>query len=219
MTAVAMPVRLLARAIHSFGALAVTALIAVATAGAADPPDCDCRSQLGGPAGACGSVRDFISNAPIAGAQVSFGAGSAGPSDERGCYDVRGAFSEPCSAIDCRYDVFVSAPGYESSSIGGYQNYFPVVFHFRLARLTSLACSGDCNADRVVTINELICSVEEALRPGRGCDCADADEDGRVRIDEIMTGIGNALRGCADCPTGQSGYCASKAPASESTIR
>jgi hypothetical protein len=199
---------LLARITGGFGMFAATVVIAVVTAAAGEPPDCDCYSQLGGPAGACGSVRDFVTNAPIIGAQVSFGTGSPGPTDERGCYDVRGPFSGPCGAIDCGYDVFVSAPGYESYSVHGYQNYFPVGFDFRLARLAALACSGDCDDDRVVTVNELVCSVEEALRPGRGCDCADADEDGLVRIDEIMTGIGNALRGCADCPTAASGHCA-----------
>lgn len=207
MTGVALPHWLLVRAVRR-GALAAAVIMAATSSVAGERPDCGCRSQLGGPAGACGSVRDFVTGEPIRGARVSFGAGSAGSTDERGCYDVRGSFSEPCGAIDCRYDVFVSAPSYESYSIGGYQNYFPVVFNFRLARLAALACSGDCDADRMVTVNELVCSVEEALRPGRGCDCADADEDGRVRIDEIVTGIGNALRGCADCPTAQFGYCA-----------
>jgi ELWxxDGT repeat protein len=60
-------------------------------------------------------------------------------------------------------------------------------------------CTGDCNDDAVVTINELIQGVRIALgeAPVAGCTAIDANGDGRVTIDELVRAVQAALTGCA----------------------
>ena len=60
-------------------------------------------------------------------------------------------------------------------------------------------CACDCNADDVVTVDELILSVRLALggaEPDR-CPLADANGDGVTSIDELVRGVAFALSGCA----------------------
>jgi Ca2+-binding EF-hand superfamily protein len=59
-------------------------------------------------------------------------------------------------------------------------------------------CSGDCNGDEAVTIDELIKGVNIALgifSPGE-CPAFDRNGDGAVRIDELVRAVANALVGC-----------------------
>jgi len=60
-------------------------------------------------------------------------------------------------------------------------------------------CTGDCNGDGMVTIDELLTGVEIALgeRPLDACLVFDADRDGTVTIDEILAAANNALTGCS----------------------
>lgn len=59
-------------------------------------------------------------------------------------------------------------------------------------------CVGDCLRNHDVVVNELVTGVTIAL--GRAqpqvCIAFDANADGRVSIDELVTGVGNSLRGC-----------------------
>ena len=64
------------------------------------------------------------------------------------------------------------------------------------------ACSGDCNGDGEVTIDELIRAVNIALEilPPSDCLAVDANADGTVSIDELIravnAGLGARLLGC-----------------------
>ena len=59
-------------------------------------------------------------------------------------------------------------------------------------------CVGDCNNDRVVTIDELILGVRIALDAESifACRRFDGDGDETVTIPELIEAVGNALAGC-----------------------
>ena len=67
-----------------------------------------------------------------------------------------------------------------------------------LNSLPPLPCVGDCNVDRLVSINELITGVNIALdrAPVERCPPFDANENLRVEINELVTGVNNDLGGC-----------------------
>lgn len=60
-------------------------------------------------------------------------------------------------------------------------------------------CSGDCNNDGTVTVDELIRAVNIGLDsvPAEQCIAADADANQMVTINEIVAAVDNALRGCS----------------------
>ena len=60
------------------------------------------------------------------------------------------------------------------------------------------SCTGDCDGDGAVTINELITGVNIALGSAPLAQCAafDADGDGLVAINELIAAVGAALDGC-----------------------
>ena len=73
-----------------------------------------------------------------------------------------------------------------------------------VGRSTAAAsCTGDCDGDGAVTINELLVGVNIALGSARVGACAsfDSSGEGEVTIDEILTAVNNALNGCALTPT------------------
>ena len=59
-------------------------------------------------------------------------------------------------------------------------------------------CTGDCNGNCEVAINELILMVNLALSDGdvTGCLAGDPNGDRRVSIDEIVAAVNRALNGC-----------------------
>jgi hypothetical protein len=59
-------------------------------------------------------------------------------------------------------------------------------------------CTGDCDGDGGVTINELITGVNLALGGSAASTCAafDANGDGEVTIDELLVAVNRALNGC-----------------------
>jgi cysteine-rich repeat protein len=59
-------------------------------------------------------------------------------------------------------------------------------------------CVGDCNADRHVTIEEILKGVNIALGRAQLADCTafDRDHDTTVTIDEIIAAVNEALSGC-----------------------
>jgi len=59
-------------------------------------------------------------------------------------------------------------------------------------------CTGDCNGDRLVAINELITGVTIALgsAPVSSCPSFDINGDGSVAINELIAAVNNALAGC-----------------------
>jgi hypothetical protein len=66
------------------------------------------------------------------------------------------------------------------------------------------ACTGDCNGDREVTIDEIVRGVNMALDtlPVSNCVSFDQSGDGAVTVDEIVAAVNAALGGCpATSPT------------------
>ena len=61
------------------------------------------------------------------------------------------------------------------------------------------SCSGDCNGDGAVTVNELITMVNIALgsAASSACSAGDANGDGEITVNEIVAGVNHALSGCA----------------------
>jgi hypothetical protein len=59
-------------------------------------------------------------------------------------------------------------------------------------------CTGDCNLDGQVTVDEIVTAVNIGLgmRPVGDCLAADSSGDGQVTVDEIVTTVNNALNGC-----------------------
>ncbi len=59
-------------------------------------------------------------------------------------------------------------------------------------------CIGDCNADGMVTVDELLIAVNIALDnlPIESCPAFDANADRTVTVNEILAGVNNALNGC-----------------------
>jgi autotransporter-associated beta strand protein len=66
------------------------------------------------------------------------------------------------------------------------------------ASAMALPCSGDCDGDHVVEINELVLGVNIALDKQLLDSCPDFDADGndRVSVAELVAAVGRALRGC-----------------------
>ena len=60
-------------------------------------------------------------------------------------------------------------------------------------------CTGDCNGDGVVSVDELLNGVNILLGAADLSTCArcDANGDGRLTIDELVAAVDNALQGCA----------------------
>jgi len=68
-----------------------------------------------------------------------------------------------------------------------------------MTRTPGGACTGDCNRDGMVSINELISGVNIALGNAAVGTCGpfDSDGDGTVAINELIAGVKNAQNGCA----------------------
>jgi len=62
----------------------------------------------------------------------------------------------------------------------------------------SRSCTGDCNNDQTVTIDEMLTLVNIALGTANrsACTAADANNDGQITIDEILAAVNNSLNGC-----------------------
>src|SRR6185295_19966287 len=76
---------------------------------------------------------------------------------------------------------------------------FALAALFWLVPLTTHAqCTGDCNLDGQVTVDEIVTAVNIALgmRPVGDCLAADSSGDGQVTVDEIVTTVNNGLNGC-----------------------
>lgn len=72
------------------------------------------------------------------------------------------------------------------------------------ASVAGAQCTGDCNGNRQVGINELTLGVRLSLEGGQVSPAClpifDIDGAGAVDINEVIRAVGNALGGCAGCP-------------------
>ena len=68
-----------------------------------------------------------------------------------------------------------------------------------IASLSSGPCTGDCENDVDVTVNELVTMVSVALGDQQVSVCmrGDADNDGQITVDEILAAVNFALAGCS----------------------
>jgi len=64
--------------------------------------------------------------------------------------------------------------------------------------VTIPVCTGDCDGDRAVVINELLTSVNIVIgnQPLSACSALDSSGDGTAAINEIVQAVNNALSGC-----------------------
>ena len=62
----------------------------------------------------------------------------------------------------------------------------------------ALPCSGDCNGDARVAIDELLTMVNILLGDGEVATCSAGDDshNGQIEIAEILTAVNDALLGC-----------------------
>jgi hypothetical protein len=70
---------------------------------------------------------------------------------------------------------------------------------FAPARLLAEApCTGDCNGDGSVTVNEVVALVRTLLNevPVSTCGSGDANADGQVTVNEIVLAVNSLLGGC-----------------------
>ncbi len=60
------------------------------------------------------------------------------------------------------------------------------------------ACAGDCNGDRVVSVDELVVGTRIALGTAavERCSSFDGDASGTIEITELVEGVSSALAGC-----------------------
>ncbi len=87
--------------------------------------------------------------------------------------------------------------GHTRCSIGAYE-----------ADGTAPACTGDCDGNGMVAINELILGVNIALGAKQVNACpAFADSRGMVDIAQLIKGVNNALNGCGGSPLSYSKRC------------
>jgi len=63
---------------------------------------------------------------------------------------------------------------------------------------TSETCTGDCNHDGMVTVDELIKGVNIALGTAAIDSCVemDANDDGAVTVNELIAAVNGALNDC-----------------------
>ncbi len=63
---------------------------------------------------------------------------------------------------------------------------------------TPVPCTGNCNGDDMVSINELIVAVNisSGSAPASACPAADRNRSGTVTIDELIAAVNNAANGC-----------------------
>jgi len=65
---------------------------------------------------------------------------------------------------------------------------------------TGQFCTGDCDLNGLVSVDELVTSVDVALggAPLAACTVTDANADGAVTVDELVTTVNHALNGCTN---------------------
>ena len=63
-----------------------------------------------------------------------------------------------------------------------------------------MSCTGDCDVDDTVSIDEIILGINIAVgeRAVAVCDSFDAGGDGAVSVDELVGAVNAALNGCGN---------------------
>ncbi|GIW44316.1 MAG: hypothetical protein KatS3mg077_1598 [Candidatus Binatia bacterium] len=98
-------------------------------------------------------------------------------------------------------DTPASSVRYRVTAVDGFGKESPASAAIEVTGiLPASGCTGDCNEDGSVTIDELLLGVNIALelKPLVECSALDANHDGQVTIEEILRAVGQALTGCAE---------------------
>jgi pimeloyl-ACP methyl ester carboxylesterase len=79
-------------------------------------------------------------------------------------------------------------------------SFLVALYAVRAAAMSEVICAGDCNYDRRTVINEVVTGVNIALDQSgiEGCRGFDLSGDGKVAVNELVAGVGNAFNGCPD---------------------
>jgi putative iron-regulated protein len=72
-----------------------------------------------------------------------------------------------------------------------------LAYQLAAAMPAAAQCTGDCNGDGDVGINELVTGVSMALGVAGRCDGLDLDADGDIEINELIAAVNSALLGCS----------------------
>ena len=81
----------------------------------------------------------------------------------------------------------------------GLQGTTPAVHHAGApVILVTPACTGDCDDNHTVTVDEILTMVNIALGNAdiSTCFAGDANVDQQITVDEILMAVNNALNGC-----------------------
>jgi hypothetical protein len=74
----------------------------------------------------------------------------------------------------------------------------PTTMPTQTPTVMATSCSGDCDDNKVVTVGEVVTLATITLEAAEYSTCArgDADNDGAMRINDIVIGVNHALHGC-----------------------
>jgi len=88
---------------------------------------------------------------------------------------------------------FAAGPGYDLASGLGTPDVAALV-----QALGPQECAGDCNADGMISTDELVAAVHIALglTPLSRCESLDTDHNGRVTVNELVGATSRAVHGC-----------------------
>ncbi len=88
-------------------------------------------------------------------------------------------------------------------SIAGALSFGLVALLASALPLRAQTCAGDCNTDTLVTVDEILVTVNIALGslPPANCPAGDTSSDGAITVDEILAAVARGLNGCGTSPT------------------
>lgn len=104
-------------------------------------------------------------------------------------------------AMDIEYTVTAAPPGTFAGNVlfndpPGTPQTIAVGGASRCSAL--VVCTGDCDGDGAVTIDEVVRQILIGLgaAPAGDCSAGDGNGDGTITVDEVVSAVNNALTGC-----------------------
>jgi len=114
-----------------------------------------------------------------------------------GAYEVRVAVVDSLGGTDAKtltYSVSAPATSTPTATDTGIASPTPTP----TTTVTPAPCTGDCNSDGVVTVDEILTMVNVAVGNSAisACPPGDSNHDGEITVDEILAAVPKALNGC-----------------------
>jgi len=175
-----------------FDATIVQAGGALTTRGrAASDTTVDLQTIDFGPIGAATNLSELIDLTSEAAVQLVDDNGGAQHYSDQGIKDIIQAVRTADSGINFAGLTAAAAVTLATETAGN----DPAV----QAALQMKLCTGDCNGDGTVTVDEILTMVNIALGIEDVSTClpGDANNDKMITVDEILTAVNDALNGCA----------------------